>query len=528
MQEELNKIERIENKAQLVACGYRQEERIDFEESFASVARLEAIRIFLAFAAHMNMVVYQMDVKTAFLNVDPTLFIRRDGKDLLLVQIYVDDIIFVASTPKLCDLFAKIMCSKFKMLMMGKISFFLELQISQSPRGIFINQSKYSLESLKKYGFDSCDPVDTPMVEKSKLDKDKEGKAIDPLSTTFKPKEPTFQVALDVLSLTPLYPTFLITASVPAKFVDAPFEEEILTFMRELGYSENLKLLSDKKVDNAYLLWEDLVFQIENKELRKNKYMFYPRFTKVIINHFMSQDQSIPRRNKVDWHMANDDPILTTMRFIPQHEVVQKYGVILPDYLTTQAMKESKAYKIYYVFATGKAIPKPKYVCRSTKEKTEQEPKASFGKRIKYAAKVTSGFGAHEGTGVTPRVLDVPTYESDDEKISWKSSDNKDDDDETSVSKDKDIDDQENDDERTDSDNEDDDFVHPKFSTHDEEDKEEDSFDHRVQTPSHVGSTNDEVSNEEIHDVLVTSTTDPPLLSATTLLPPPTPLITQM
>nr|GEZ18703.1 hypothetical protein [Tanacetum cinerariifolium] len=64
--------------------------------------------------------------------------------------------------------------------MMGKISFFLGLQISQSPRGIFINLSKYALESLKKYGFESCDPVDTPMVERSKLDEDKEGKAVDP------------------------------------------------------------------------------------------------------------------------------------------------------------------------------------------------------------------------------------------------------------------------------------------------------------------------------------------------------------
>nr|GEZ10088.1 hypothetical protein [Tanacetum cinerariifolium] len=103
-----------------------------------------------------------------------------NGNDLLLVQIYVDDIIFAASTLELCDLFANLMCSKFKMSMMGKISFFLGLQISQSPRGILINQSKYALESLKKYGFESCDPVDTPMVEKSKLDEDKVGKAIDP------------------------------------------------------------------------------------------------------------------------------------------------------------------------------------------------------------------------------------------------------------------------------------------------------------------------------------------------------------
>nr|GEY18067.1 retrovirus-related Pol polyprotein from transposon TNT 1-94 [Tanacetum cinerariifolium] len=228
----------LKNKAQLVARGYRQEEGIDFEESFALVARLEAIRIFLAYASHMNMVVYQMDVKTVFLNgnlqeevyvsqldgfvdpdnpnhvyklkkalywlkqaprawydmlssflisqefskgsVDPTLFICRNGNDILLVQIYVDDIIFAASTPELCDLFAKIMCLKFKMSLMGKNSFFLGLQISQSPRGIFINQSKYAFESLKKYGFESCDLVDTPMVEKSKLDEDKEGKAIDP------------------------------------------------------------------------------------------------------------------------------------------------------------------------------------------------------------------------------------------------------------------------------------------------------------------------------------------------------------
>nr|GEV73791.1 hypothetical protein [Tanacetum cinerariifolium] len=180
-------------------------EGINFEESFALVARLEAIRIFLAFTAYKNMVIYQMDVKTAFLNgnlqeevyvsqpdgfvdpddpnhvlVDPTLFIHRNGNDLLLVQIYVDDIIFAESTPELCDLFAKIMCSKFKMSMMGKISFFLGLQISQSPRGIFINQSKYTFKSFKKYSFKSCDPVDTPMVEKSKLDEEKEGKAVDP------------------------------------------------------------------------------------------------------------------------------------------------------------------------------------------------------------------------------------------------------------------------------------------------------------------------------------------------------------
>ncbi|GJX30580.1 retrovirus-related pol polyprotein from transposon TNT 1-94 [Tanacetum coccineum] len=205
LQEELHEFDRLEvkldemggilkNKARLVARGYHQEEGINFEESFAQLARLDAIRIFLVYAAHINMIVYQMDVKTAFLNgilreevyefskgtVDPTLFIRRQGKDILLVQIYVDDIIFASTTPELCDQFSKIMCSKFRMSMMGKISFFLGLQISQSPRGIFINQSKYALESLKKYGMESSDPVDTPMVAKSKLDEDTQGKAVDP------------------------------------------------------------------------------------------------------------------------------------------------------------------------------------------------------------------------------------------------------------------------------------------------------------------------------------------------------------
>ncbi|GKC63266.1 retrovirus-related pol polyprotein from transposon TNT 1-94 [Tanacetum coccineum] len=122
----------LKNKARLVARGYRQEEGIDFEESFALVARLEAIRIFLAFVAHMNMVAYQMDVKTAFLNgnlreeaqwILHSSSAETTGNMLWLYKIYVDDIIFAAST--------------------------LEL-------------------------------LDTPVMEKSKLDGDKEGKAVDP------------------------------------------------------------------------------------------------------------------------------------------------------------------------------------------------------------------------------------------------------------------------------------------------------------------------------------------------------------
>ncbi|GJU06868.1 integrase, catalytic region, zinc finger, CCHC-type containing protein [Tanacetum coccineum] len=139
----------LKNKARLVAQGFKQEEGINFEESFAPVARIEAIRA-----------------------IDPTLFIRKAGNDLLLVQIYVDDIIFVFTNIAMCNAFANQMTTKFKMSMMGQMSFFLGLQISQSPRGIFINQSKYANEIVKKYGMLTSDSIDTPMVKKSKLDED--------------------------------------------------------------------------------------------------------------------------------------------------------------------------------------------------------------------------------------------------------------------------------------------------------------------------------------------------------------------
>ncbi|GKC11680.1 hypothetical protein Tco_1008462 [Tanacetum coccineum] len=112
----------------------------------------------------------------------PTLYITRDGKELLRYKYMSDDIIFVASTPEpFVTYFPTIMCLKFKDVNDRQKSHCTRTQISSNVlRGIFINQSKYALESLKKYGFDSCDPVDTPMVEKSKLDEDKEGKAVDP------------------------------------------------------------------------------------------------------------------------------------------------------------------------------------------------------------------------------------------------------------------------------------------------------------------------------------------------------------
>nr|GFB74579.1 retrotransposon protein, putative, unclassified [Tanacetum cinerariifolium] len=146
MQEELNEFERLE------------EEGIDFEESFAPVARPEAIRIFLAYAAHKNMVVYQMDVKTAFLNG-------------LRKEVYASQPDGFVDPDNLNHVY------KLKKALYG---------LKQAPRAwydmlsSFLLSQDFSKKSLKKYGFESCDPVDTPMVEKSKLDEDKEGKAVDP------------------------------------------------------------------------------------------------------------------------------------------------------------------------------------------------------------------------------------------------------------------------------------------------------------------------------------------------------------
>ncbi|GJW93703.1 hypothetical protein Tco_0173375 [Tanacetum coccineum] len=200
--------------------------------------------------------------------------------------------------------------------------------------------------------------------------------------------------------------------------------------------------------------------------------------------------------------MANDDPILTTMRFIPQHEVVQRCGAILPDYLTNLTMiKTDEAPKPSSVAKSGKK-KQPALGLETISEialtKAEQLKLANKQSLIQTHSSYASGSSTHEGTGVTPGVPDVPDYESDDEQISWKSSEEEDDD-EVNVSEH----DDEDDDERTKSNNDGEDFVHPKFSNHDDEARqeevnEEDSFDPRVQTPYHVETTDDDDSDEEV------------------------------
>ncbi|GKD12169.1 hypothetical protein Tco_1196576, partial [Tanacetum coccineum] len=258
------------------------------------------------------------------------------------------------------------------------------------------------------------------------------------LSLDLKSKEPTLQVVYDVLKLTPFYKAFQITDDVleiymqefwatatvhhysihfkmnnkkhivnleyfremlqicpklpDQQFKELPFEEEFLTFIRDIGHSGEIKVITDvnvnklhqpwrsfvaviskclsgkstgydslrlshaqilwgiyhkKNVDYAYLLWEDFVYQVENKNVKRSNKMYYPRFTKVIINFFMTKDQSIPSRNKVNWHFARDDYMFTMIKVVSRHEDTQLYGTMLPDELTNEAIKDFESYKEY-------------------------------------------------------------------------------------------------------------------------------------------------------------------------------------
>ncbi|GKB74693.1 retrovirus-related pol polyprotein from transposon TNT 1-94 [Tanacetum coccineum] len=227
----------VDDYSRLVAQGYNQQEGIDYDETYAPVTRLESIRILLAYAYALDFKLFQMDVKSAFLNgfineevyvaqppgfidfekpdhvyklkkalyglkqapkawydrlkaflikheykmgmVDNTLFTKKKSSNLIIVQIYVDDIIFGSTCQDMCDEFAKIMHDEFEMSMMGELNFFLGLQIKQMEDGIFFNQSKYIKEMLKKFGLEDSKPMKTPMSSDTKLTKDEEYESVD-------------------------------------------------------------------------------------------------------------------------------------------------------------------------------------------------------------------------------------------------------------------------------------------------------------------------------------------------------------
>ena len=274
------------NKARLVAQGYNQVEGLDYEETYAPVARIEAIRILLSFACYKNFKVYQMDVKSAFLNgkieeevyvaqppgfesfehpdyvykldkalyglkqaprawyerlscfllsinfskgaVDKTLFIKHFEKDILIVQVYVDDIIFGSTNEKYCNEFAESMQKEFEMSMMGELKFFLGLQIKQTDSGIFINQVKYTNELIKKYGLDNTKICETPMATTTKLTKDENGKSVE--SKLFR------GMIGSLLYLSASRPDIMFSVCLCARFQSDPKESHLIAVKRIFRY----------------------------------------------------------------------------------------------------------------------------------------------------------------------------------------------------------------------------------------------------------------------------------------------------
>nr|GFB80257.1 hypothetical protein [Tanacetum cinerariifolium] len=195
-------------------------------------------------------------------------------------------------------------------------------------------------------------------------------------------------------------------------FADLPTEDEVLDFLRFLGHSQDIRYLTDVNVnklyqpwrsfasvinkcltgkssgvdsfrlsqaqmlwgfyhriniDFAYLIWEDFVYHVEHKSQKRSNEMNYPKFTKVIIDYFMTRKPSISRRNIIHWHYVRDDALFSTIKVVSRHQATQQYGAILPIELTTTEIRNSKAYQEYYACAMGEAAPKPKASARKKK-----------------------------------------------------------------------------------------------------------------------------------------------------------------
>src|ERR1044071_2617692 len=275
----------IRNKARLVAQGYNQQEGIDYDETFAPVARLEAIRLLVAYAAHKGITLFQMDVKTAFLNgvleeevyvkqppgfedvdhpehvyyldkalyglkqaprawydrlatfllqngyrrgvIDRTLFILEEEGEILVVQVYVDDIIFGSTNLTLVEKFKDLMSSEFEMSMIGKLSFFLGLQITQKEDDIQIHQQKYLNELLKKFKMESCKSFATPCITK-KLKK---------CPSSPRVNEKVYRGMIgSLMYLTTSRPDIVFAVGLCARFQSDPREPHLVAVKRILRY----------------------------------------------------------------------------------------------------------------------------------------------------------------------------------------------------------------------------------------------------------------------------------------------------
>nr|GEX24779.1 hypothetical protein [Tanacetum cinerariifolium] len=231
-------------------------------------------------------------------------------------------------------------------------------------------------------------------------------------------------------------------------------------------------ILSQINIDFANLIWEDFVYQVKHKNQKRSNEMNYPRFTKVIIDYCMTRKPFISRRNKINWHYVRDDALFSTIKVVSRHHKTQQYGAILPIELTTDEIRNSKAYKEYYAYAMGEAAPKPKASAKKKKgesassttpptltptttvesaprlsaiakgkqpsraitptertdvQRTEAKQLKIILKRSRQETHISQqrGFGTDEGTGSKPGVLNVPSDDSK-EELSWNSSDDED------------------------------------------------------------------------------------------------------
>ncbi|GJX96853.1 hypothetical protein Tco_0352651 [Tanacetum coccineum] len=338
------------------------------------------------------------------------------------------------------------------------------------------------------------------------------------LKTDIKPKEATFQVVLDALALTPFYHAFLITANVPAiymqefwatvsvhnfvqkiprqVFEDLPLEQDILSFIRDLGHIGDITYLTDVTIDYLHQPWRAFSTVINkclsDKETgmdkiclsraqilwdaKKTNKMSYPKFTKIIIDYFMSKDPSISRRNKMFWHTTRDDTLFTSMRCISIHEDTQK--VPKPKYIrkkadsdTSPKKKPDQATKGTRLKSKAKVAKpnKKKQPTKKTKEKglavlsevalTEVEQIKLATKRSKKDFHISHASGSGDGVTISVKVSDVPLYESESDKESWGDSEDEDDNDDDGE---KDDHDDDSDDERTETDS--DEIPDPKLT----------------------------------------------------------------
>eukprot|EP00253_Pinus_taeda_P010927 PITA_10927 len=240
------------HKARLVAKGFSQVEGIDYTETFSPVAKMDSIRLVLSLAASLKWEVHQMDVKSAFLHgdlqkkstwnnllglykktpalchSDHTVYTKKEGKSLIILVLYVDDLILTGSDPNLINHVKSSLKKKFEMTDLGHLHYFLGLQILQSKEGIFLSQSKYACDLLCFFHMEYCKPAPSPFQSGVKL-----------LVTCTSPEVDAAlyrQLVGKILYLTHTRPDLSIVVGLVARFMKTPCESHWKAAKRILRY----------------------------------------------------------------------------------------------------------------------------------------------------------------------------------------------------------------------------------------------------------------------------------------------------